>query len=84
MDTVHSLTCPVVVFCGSETFTRLPFRISQAELCFSKMKAWLRRHRLELHDMHPVEAIHRALSTVTAEDCVGWMRACGEFYMGEF
>jgi hypothetical protein len=53
----------------------------QAEFLFSKMKLWMRRNRKKYRDLLPVEFIMKALHTITPQDCVNWIKNCGDFYM---
>lgn len=52
----------------------------QAELVFSKAKAWMRRNVAEVAGMAPFRAMHEALSSITVADCRGFIRKCGAHY----
>ena len=58
----------------------------QTEKVFSKLKAALKRNALldrasSLQDLQLL--VHEALLTVTPEDCVGYIAACGPHYIQE-
>lgn len=48
------------------------------ELCFSKIKAYLKANEVALQVLDdPIDAVLAAFISVTAEDCVGWVNNCG-------
>ena len=48
------------------------------ELCFSKIKAYLKANEIALQVLDdPIDAVLAAFISVTAEDCVGWVNSCG-------
>lgn len=58
-------------------------------MVFGKMKSWLQRHEdyVENSNIHPVLAIHHAITSVTAKDCRGYIESSCEtnesFYLME-
>lgn len=61
---------------------------TQIESVFGKAKAWLRRNHDMVMHMEGVEAINRALLSVTPEDCLGYIanscRGQSDFYLQDY